>query len=554
MRRSLVHLAAHIACGLLLTTGVATGRSAAAPCDAGKTWSVTPAGTVLEIGYGCGTDFPQHAAVHRDSCYVRVVPSADSSLATSVIACPSYWGVESGLLSWQPVSAPAADLRQIVGIPGVVFVRTTHEVFRTFDGGATWDELARGSGPVFDLEFDSGVLYVAEHGCYEASDELGDTWRDLVGQCPCSWDNCAGIDLHDGVGWVAADGWGFQSGPSRRSEGGLWRLSRGDLPFVDVNLKSVVVAPADPARVAYVASSSGRSYVTRDGGEHWHAIPEQVLFATSDTVYTSTLQSNDDGSTWEPHGIGCARAFTAGELEDGLFVATCDGGIRRRSADGRWQRAGLEGEVAVSLATSDGYLYAVLASGEMLRAPLQASGGEVYYQGTPIDTSWKVRGRRLIVRLEGFIGDLGFAGKMVFLPPARGAMKARVSVRTFGTPPLADRPGEAFKPVMLSSMRISPSVWDASHVVVGPTVFSIPDAGLVFPGGALSSADFGVLGGSSAWKTRAPTVTVHAPAPMSVQGYVTASADPNDDNVGLWLASQTVLPSWRYRLRVLRAE
>jgi hypothetical protein len=276
MRRAIVRFAAGVGGTLILGAEPGAARSASASCEAGKTWSVTPAGDILEVGYGCGTDFPQHAALHLASCYARFVPTADSAFATSVILCPSYWGV--------------------------------------------------------------------------------------------------------------------------------------------------------------------------------------------------------------------------------------------------------------------------------------VAGAEAYHQGTAIDATWKVKGRRLILRFEGVIGDLGFAGKLVLSPPARSAMKARVSVSTFGTPALADRPGEAFKPVMLSSMRISPTVWDASHVLLGTTPFSLPESGFVFPGGAPSSADFGLLGGSSAWKVRAPTVTVHAAEALAVQGWVTESDDPNDDNVGLWLASDTVLASWRYRVRVTRAE
>ena len=33
-----------------------------------------------------------------------------------------------------------------------------------------------------------------------------------------------------------------------------------------------------------------------------------------------------------------------------------------------------------------------------------------------------------------------------------------------------------------------------------------------------------------------------------ITGWVTASADPNDDNVGLWASADTVLGSWEYEL------
>jgi hypothetical protein len=37
--------------------------------------------------------------------------------------------------------------------------------------------------------------------------------------------------------------------------------------------------------------------------------------------------------------------------------------------------------------------------------------------------------------------------------------------------------------------------------------------------------------------------------PLHVQGWVTESKDPNDDNVGMWAGSPQLMTYWSYKLR-----
>ncbi|HEY7615848.1 MAG TPA: hypothetical protein VH744_03520, partial [Terriglobales bacterium] len=57
---------------------------------------------------------------------------------------------------------------------------------------------------------------------------------------------------------------------------------------------------------------------------------------------------------------------------------------------------------------------------------------------------------------------------------------------------------------------------------------------------------FGLTGGTSSWKTNAPTMELTFPASQTVTGWVTSSSDPNDDNVGFWAASDSVVSSFTY--------
>jgi hypothetical protein len=56
----------------------------------------------------------------------------------------------------------------------------------------------------------------------------------------------------------------------------------------------------------------------------------------------------------------------------------------------------------------------------------------------------------------GTISSLTVQIELRLSPPAQDSISADVDVNVDGDVALDDRPGEAFKPMMLSSMRISP--------------------------------------------------------------------------------------------------
>lgn len=171
----------------------------------------------------------------------------------------------------------------------------------------------------------------------------------------------------------------------------------------------------------------------------------------------------------------------------------------------------------------------------------------VYHQGADINTSWQGQGEDLLINFDGQISTLSFTGTILINPPAENSITATVSVTTSGDVDLADRPDEAFKPVMLSSMHESDDIWDASKAFVGTTQYDFPTSGwIVQP--AVTNAFFGVIGGTSSWKTNAPTIEITMDQALPVTGWVTESTDPNDDNVAFWTANTVVMRSWKYTI------
>jgi hypothetical protein len=174
------------------------------------------------------------------------------------------------------------------------------------------------------------------------------------------------------------------------------------------------------------------------------------------------------------------------------------------------------------------------------------SGG-VYYQGTTIAASHSLSGNNLVIDFTGTLDGLTVVGRLTIFPPDQ-QINAQVDILSASGNVILDlRPGEAFKLVMLSSMHISDARWDSQSAYVGSQSYAFPASGwIIDPPG--SGTIFGLTGGTSSWKTNAPTMEISFPTSQTVTGWVTSSSDPNDDNVGFWAASDTVVSSYSYNV------
>ena len=157
-----------------------------------------------------------------------------------------------------------------------------------------------------------------------------------------------------------------------------------------------------------------------------------------------------------------------------------------------------------------------------------------------------------LIVLAGTLAGLSFSGTLSIDAPANDKLTAHVSMTTSGTVTLAtDRPWEAFKPVMISTMYESSTVWDADYATIGNDTYPLSTSGWVVSS-PVATTHFGVVGGDSSWKANAPTVAIDLAGVSSplVTGWMTQSADPNDDNGSLWAATTDVQSSWSYDITV----
>lgn len=211
-----------------------------------------------------------------------------------------------------------------------------------------------------------------------------------------------------------------------------------------------------------------------------------------------------------------------------------------------------------SLQTKDSYMR--LNSGpdsgwgtSIVTMPIFWSDGK-NHQGTPVAVEWVTRGDNLLLMVTGTSGKLETHVTLTIRPPLVSSVSVRVAAEASGTLSLDDRPGEAFKPVFLSSMHISDLNWDTCGVFVGDCRFNFPGSGyIVAPDPPVLASTFGLYGGNSQWKKNAPTVTIDFDRSMQVAGWQTRSKNPNGDNVGIWAAADTVLPSWTYDISITPA-
>jgi hypothetical protein len=169
-----------------------------------------------------------------------------------------------------------------------------------------------------------------------------------------------------------------------------------------------------------------------------------------------------------------------------------------------------------------------------------------YYQGAPIDIRCQPDRADFLISFSGAIATLKAFGHIRLTPPESDSFSGQVSVSVNGSADLDQRPGEAFKPLALSSMHVLEDQWDAHSITVGDTIFDMPAQGWLVAQPMLSR-QFALNGGSSRTKKRAPTLEIEMDEPQQVTGWKTASLDPDDDNVGVWAASDYVLPSWQYK-------
>lgn len=172
------------------------------------------------------------------------------------------------------------------------------------------------------------------------------------------------------------------------------------------------------------------------------------------------------------------------------------------------------------------------------------------YQSGQVDAQPHIEGTDLVLDIDGIVGELCVACQLRINPPGEASILAHVKVQVTGKVDLDDRPGEAFKPVMLSSMHISSEVWDAQYAYVGRRPHRLPETGWIIQPPGIGER-FGLRGGTSEWKENAPTIIIELDRPLQITGWMTASEDPNDDNVALWAASEELLTSWEYTIQAL---
>lgn len=252
--------------------------------------------------------------------------------------------------------------------PGVALV------YRSVDGGATWQPAA--TGLPTDLDANTGVtdlildpedpdvLYAAlhQHGLWR-SEDAGATWQNLSSDALAADEDIVALAIDPGppatLYVLSADGLIMLSGD------GKWKAMNRGLPNANsVVFNGLALDPTAPGTL-YIATNPKGLYRTTNGGRQWRDKNSQLpgvvrnvkgvtVTATGD-LYVSLrgvglLRSSDDGDTWRQSQEGITFNTTlVGTVSAPIFdpndpdvalVHNSDGVFRSADGGATWQRFG----------------------------------------------------------------------------------------------------------------------------------------------------------------------------------------------------------------------
>ena len=479
---------------------------------------------------------------------------------------PSFWELQEPLrVSWEEIESPTDQVHELACGSGYLFVRKLDALWRYHLETAQWEQLNLAQIPLNNytlpanglrnLDIDEDQLYAACKGGVISSSDWGNSfsWEYYWG-----WDPTTDIDCYNGYCWSLIDNWGGWSGPIRRTPNGQWAWRGHGIPWPAIGLLyRVVIDAVDSANIAYTSA-----YRTIDGGENWTPWSSFVDFVKNDdgapVLYSGGRYSTDRGENWLPLGMQ-ATAFAADQESDHVFALSPPYGVRRGHLD-NWSYYGLAEKDLRSICVDDRYVFVSDESGKIYRARTDAADTPVVYrQGAPVNAEWIEDGDQLVLSISGTISGLTVRGQVRLDPPQKKSLTASVSMETEGNVSLAPKPFEAFKPVFLSSMHVTNSLWDTQGALAASSIYPIPESGwIIYPPISMTPnwywwrRELSLIGGTSDWTINAPTISVRIDQPrdtsFDVTGWVTPSSDPNDDNVAFGAASNKVLPSWGYTI------
>lgn len=268
------------------------------------------------------------------------------------------------------------EVTSVIAREGVILAGTTNGIFRSEDGGETWQETSNGlrrrhvrwlayQPDISDFELagtEPAAIFISRNGgdswseCNEVSalrDRFG-WWLPYSPQAGC----VRGFAFHGQRAYAAVE----VGGLLRSDDGGeTWRLADGSdgrpkfgrpqPGFVHPDVHSVAVHPSS-ADLVY-APTGGGFYRSEDGGRTWVA-PYEDCYARAVWVDPADPAHLVLGPAEDPGGT------------DGRIEESHDGGQNWQVISERWSSNMVERFVSIGSS-----LFAVMANGQLLGTPLE---------------------------------------------------------------------------------------------------------------------------------------------------------------------------------------
>lgn len=247
----------------------------------------------------------------------------------------------------------------VIARQGVILVGTREGIFRSEDGGASWEEASAGleirhvrwlayHPEISDLEFagtePAGIFLSGDGGrSWRPRPEVEQLRRQHGWSLPYSPEaGCVrGFAFHGGRGYAAVEDGGVLISDDY---GETWRLAEGSRgradhsprpPFIHSDVHSIEVHPASPERVA--APTGGGFFLSEDGGRTWvnrfpggycraawldPADPQRMVLGAADGVDANgRIEESRDGSrNWQPAWRGLQAPWRRHMVERFAFL------------------------------------------------------------------------------------------------------------------------------------------------------------------------------------------------------------------------------------------
>ncbi|HID92874.1 MAG TPA: hypothetical protein EYP60_02145, partial [bacterium (Candidatus Stahlbacteria)] len=203
-------------------------------------------------------------------------------------------------------------------------------VYRTTDGGKTWEHTSLDSVFIWDIEIDSrSNVYAATrgYGVFKSTDK-GETWHPINNGLGCLCISCVVIDpLNDSILYVGT-GDRYVSDLTGYCKDGIYKSMDGgqswsQLAFDDMVIGAIAIDPTSPEIIyagVYGDQDTSGIYKSVDGGQTWQkkyadtwASAIVIDPANTNIVYADgcgLIKSTDGGETWAGCGVGAGEIWT----------------------------------------------------------------------------------------------------------------------------------------------------------------------------------------------------------------------------------------------------
>jgi photosystem II stability/assembly factor-like uncharacterized protein len=307
---------------------------------------------------------------------------ASGALALAAAARPAA----AGAGFWSAIGPFGGTVTSLAIAPGggAIYAGTASSgLFRSADGGATWQPVPKGpgGGEVMALALAASqpsTLHVALDGVTWRSADGGSSWSRTA--FPHSTSSLA-VAPGDAQVVYGSDGFAvFASG-----DGGVSVHQVANVSTLFVVISALAASPRSPAEILAVTDHG--LFKSADGGATWGQLPVGGIpvslaidpFAPA-TLYAGTADgalftSRDDGATWAPAGAGLGAGSVDVIAPDPATPGTLFAGVNGSAASGIWKSAdgGAHWTLAVATDKVDALAASPSRAGQAL-AGLEPSG------------------------------------------------------------------------------------------------------------------------------------------------------------------------------------